>query len=140
MKITTTRIHKTKSQKKAEKNLSPITNTERAKDAHLEDKSMLSNFWENLSKKFAPKTFEGASIRVNASMANDNDTSEAVTFKKRTALCALCIIAGVAFAAANTSSIATQAIMNADERVLDHAMNTNPQALAFALNAMNVGE
>lgn len=40
----------------------------------------------------------------------------------------------------NSSAVATQAVLHADDAVLSTMMDINPEALAFMLNKMDIGE
>lgn len=85
---------------------------------------------------------EGIKIEIPfESMANDNNhKKQKMHFAARVALVVIGAgVMGFAFFM-NESKIATQIVLNADDQMLETAMDTNPEALAYLLNAMDVGE
>ena len=76
-------------------------------------------------------------------LANDNPQSDQwkkTVFVVKTACAACAILILGTFIGTNYSTMMTKAIMNADSQTLDTVMQTNPEALAFDFNAMDIGE
>lgn len=91
--------------------------------------------WGKIRKKI-----EGAKIVVPMGMlANDNSMRRALS-KFRMASLVLGAVALGTILGMNSSAIATQAVLHANDRVLTTAMDVSPEALAHVLNAMDVGE
>ena len=70
---------------------------------------------------------------------NDNKQRSALPKLRMVFLIVATFVCG-AVLGAKASSIATQAVLQADERILVTAMDTSPEMLGSVLNAMNVGE
>ena len=69
-----------------------------------------------------------------------NDNGMALCQKKRPVFFLLTAMFFLALIGANSSKIFTTVILRSDNTLLEKAMDVNPDAVAFALNQMNIGE
>lgn len=88
----------------------------------------------------AKKEANTINIKIPANeLANDNQARKKLAPRLRTACLVFSAFLLGAFTGINSSAIATQTVMQANDQMLMTTMEASPQTLAHVLNAMDVG-
>ncbi len=117
-------------------NLSDLSHTGKLGNGTLLGKPVASSFpWDRIEKQIENRKID---MPINT-LANDNSVRRVLSQVRTFCFVLGAFVFGI-LAGTHSDTLATQAILHADEAVLNTVMDTSPQTLAYMLNEINVGE